>query len=101
MDRLHVWETLELSLQAEEQYTNPYKDVELWVRLTGPQDFDRRVWGFWDGDRSFKVRLTGIHPGTWRSVGGRGDPAKASEAEQDYRAWLLLRRTGGSAWPNC
>ncbi len=42
-----------------------------------------------------------FHPGTWRSVGGRGDPAKASEAEQDYRAWLLLRRTGGSAWPNC
>lgn len=40
-------------------------------------------------------------PSTWQSVGGSGDPAKASEAEQDYRAWILLKRTGGGAWPNC
>jgi hypothetical protein len=39
--------------------------------------------------------------GTWRSVGGRGDPAVAAEAEQDRRAAVLLRRTGGSAWPVC
>jgi hypothetical protein len=38
---------------------------------------------------------------TWRSVGGRGDPARASEREQDYRAAILYRRTRGSAWPNC
>jgi hypothetical protein len=39
--------------------------------------------------------------GTWSAVGGRGDPAAASEAEQDRRAAILLRRTGGSAWPVC
>lgn len=39
--------------------------------------------------------------GTWRSVGGRGDPASAPEAEQDRRAAALLRRSGGSAWPVC
>jgi hypothetical protein len=38
---------------------------------------------------------------TWTSVGGSGDPAAAPEAEQDRRAALLYRRTGGSAWPNC
>jgi Transglycosylase-like domain len=39
--------------------------------------------------------------GTWASVGGSGDPAAAPEAEQDYRAALLLERSGSSPWPNC
>lgn len=39
--------------------------------------------------------------GTWASVGGHGDPASASEREQDYRAALLYRRAGTSPWPVC
>jgi hypothetical protein len=38
---------------------------------------------------------------TWASVGGSGDPAAASEAEQDKRAALLYSRTGPSSWPVC
>jgi hypothetical protein len=39
--------------------------------------------------------------GTWASVGGNGDPAAASEREQDYRAALLLKRDGAGHWPVC
>ena len=39
--------------------------------------------------------------GTWASVGGRGDPAAASEREQDRRAAMLLRRDGSGHWPVC
>jgi hypothetical protein len=39
--------------------------------------------------------------GTWASVGGSGDPAAASVAEQDYRAALLYARSGTSSWPIC
>jgi len=39
--------------------------------------------------------------GTWAAVGGKGDPAHASEAEQDRRAALLLSRGGSSPWPVC
>jgi len=39
--------------------------------------------------------------GTWESVGGSGDPAAASEAEQDYRAALLYTQSGSSPWPIC
>ncbi len=39
--------------------------------------------------------------GTWASVGGRGDPAAASAAEQTYRAALLYSRSGSSPWPVC
>lgn len=38
---------------------------------------------------------------TWRSVGGRGNPARASEAEQDRRAARLYRREGTKPWPVC
>jgi len=39
--------------------------------------------------------------GTWASVGGSGDPAAASEQEQDYRAALLYAQSGSSPWPVC
>lgn len=39
--------------------------------------------------------------GTWESVGGSGDPAAASEREQDYRAALLYAASGSSPWPIC
>ena len=39
--------------------------------------------------------------GTWESVGGSGDPAAASEREQDHRAALLYAASGSSPWPVC
>ncbi len=38
---------------------------------------------------------------TWRGVGGEGDPASASEAEQDRRAADLYEQSGSSPWPSC
>ena len=38
---------------------------------------------------------------TWAAVGGSGNPAAASEAEQDRRAAMLLARAGSGQWPVC
>jgi hypothetical protein len=38
---------------------------------------------------------------TWESVGGSGDPAAASPAEQDMRAQMLYEQSGSSPWPVC
>ncbi len=38
---------------------------------------------------------------TWRSMGGRGDPARASERTQDRMALKLYRRQGTRPWPAC
>lgn len=35
---------------------------------------------------------------TWRSVGGKGKPHRASPAEQDYRALYLYRMRGWQPW---
>jgi uncharacterized protein YabE (DUF348 family) len=39
--------------------------------------------------------------GTWRGVGGTGDPIDASPSEQTYRAKILYSRSGRSPWPVC
>ena len=38
---------------------------------------------------------------TWESVGGTGNPAAASPAEQDRRAAMLYAQAGSSPWPVC
>jgi hypothetical protein len=38
---------------------------------------------------------------TWATVGGKGDPAAASETEQDRRAAILYRKAGPGQWPVC
>ena len=61
---VRVWELQEITLAAARDYANPYAEVECWVELEGP-DFRRRVYGFWDGGRTFKVRLVATQPGQW------------------------------------
>ena len=39
--------------------------------------------------------------GTWRGVGGSGDPAQASVAEQYFRAAKLMHARGSNPWPVC
>jgi peptidoglycan hydrolase-like protein with peptidoglycan-binding domain len=51
---------------------------------------DRRYFGKYQFSRA-----------TWRAVGGRGNPARASEAEQDQRALILYEREGTAPWPVC
>jgi transglycosylase-like protein len=39
--------------------------------------------------------------GTWRGVGGKGDPAQASVREQYFRAAKLMKSRGSNPWPVC
>src|SRR5687767_9426352 len=76
---VHVWEVLEINLATARDYANPYAEVECWVDLEGP-DFRRRVHGFWDGGRVFKVRVVATHAGewSWRVGSNQGDDAGLS-----------------------
>ena len=61
---VHVWEKQELTFNAANAYKNAYLDVIIWVDLTGP-GFNKRIYGFWDGGRTFHLRLVATQPGTW------------------------------------
>jgi len=69
-----VWEKVEITLYAEKSYENPYKKVEVWVDLKGP-GFEKRCYGFWDGDNVFRVRVLASAAGmwSWRSGSNKSD----------------------------
>lgn len=68
-----VWEMQEITLNAVQDYDNPYTDVTCWVELEGPE-FSKRVYGFWDGGNVFKVRVVATKPGEWRWASGSNQP---------------------------
>jgi hypothetical protein len=60
----HTWEKVEITLNADRSYTNPYFEVDVWVDLEGP-GFSKRCYGFWDGGNTYRVRVVATAPGTW------------------------------------
>lgn len=66
---IHVFEIHEITLIASGTYKNPYADVKCWVDLMGP-DFEKRIYGFWDGGQTFKVRIAATNPGKWEWISG-------------------------------
>ena len=66
---VHPWEMQELTFAAEQSYENPYTDVVVWVDLSGPE-FTKKVYGFWDGGNTFRVRLVATQPGEWNWTSG-------------------------------
>jgi peptidoglycan hydrolase-like protein with peptidoglycan-binding domain len=60
------------------------------------------------GGNPTAVSANGVYRGkyqfsreTWRDLGGSGDPAAASEAEQDRMAARLYAQRGSAPWPVC
>lgn len=67
--QVHVWEKVELVLEAQNAYKNPYKEVEVWIDLKGP-DFNKRCYGFWDGENIWKIRIMATDAGMWSWTSG-------------------------------
>ena len=98
---VHVWEKQEVTLTASRDFTNPYTEVTVWVDLSGP-NFQKRVYGFWDGGRTFRVRVVGTAPGTWRwqsgstpadaGLSGKSGSFTATEWSEEEKQQSPLRR---------
>jgi hypothetical protein len=69
---VHIWEKQEITLIAQGEYSNPYMQVDVWVDLEGPE-FKKRCYGFWDGGKTFRVRILATAPGQWHWTSG-SDP---------------------------
>ena len=70
---VHVWEKQELTFTAVRAVANPYTEQAVWIDLQGPA-FSKRIYGFWDGGRTFRVRLLATAPGTWTWRSGSNLP---------------------------
>lgn len=81
-----VWERVEIELGARGPVERAYQDVEVWVELRGP-GFERRCYGFWDGGRTWRVRVMATKPGTWTwRSGSRPEVAGLSGREGAFEA---------------
>ncbi len=109
---IRMWQKYEITLNAHHTYANPYRDVTVWVDLCGP-NFKRRVYGFWDGGSTFRVRVVATEPGewSWRSGATPADPGlcnaegrftavdwtEAEKAENPCRRGFLRATPNGHA----
>jgi hypothetical protein len=59
------WSVYELALTASDAQEDPYIEVDLVGVFSGPNGKSVIVNGFWDGDRTFRVRFTPTVEGTW------------------------------------
>jgi hypothetical protein len=85
--RLHTWEMVEITLLAEKEYNNFYTDVTCWVELDGP-DFSKRIYGFWDGNNIYKVRVVATKPGKWhwKSSSNQSDDKGLNNKQGEFDA---------------
>ena len=70
---IHTWEMQEIILEAKNEYKNYYTDVTCWVDLKGP-GFSKRIYGFWNGDNVYIVRILATKEGLWTWKSGSNQP---------------------------
>jgi hypothetical protein len=59
------WSMHEIALESQRASANPYTNVEVAARFTGPGGVTKDVRGFWDGGLTFKVRFAPTARGEW------------------------------------
>ncbi len=60
------WGRFELTLKSDVFYSNALQDATLTVLFTSPLGETNLVYGFWDGDTTWRVRFSPNQPGHWR-----------------------------------
>lgn len=107
------WQKVEIKLQAANTYAHPYKEVSVWVDLTGP-GFKNRCYGFWDGGSTYRVRVLATKPGEWTWISGSNQAdaglngkrgqfkavawSKAELADNPCRRGMVRATTNGHAF---
>jgi len=74
---LHAWQRWDHALTSTRHYANPYADVILRVRYTGPDGRTFHTFGFWDGGETFRIRCAFPAPGAWKWETDCSDTANA------------------------
>lgn len=97
-------EPSEESLEPEDSLTifgQPYlvtwPTLEMWERMAWCES--RNTWDVDTGNGYYGGLQFAL--GSWQWMGGEGNPADATKAEQIYRANLLWQAQGWNGWPGC
>ncbi|MCI0746571.1 MAG: DUF4038 domain-containing protein [Verrucomicrobia subdivision 3 bacterium] len=59
------WQRFETTLQSAADYTNPVQQASLTATFTSPSGKKHKVYGFWDGEKTWKIRFAPNEKGKW------------------------------------
>ncbi len=76
------WQRLELTFKSSVTYANPLQDAEMRVLFVSPLGETNRVYGFWDGGKTWRVRFQPGFAGRWTYYTMCSDTANAGLHEQ-------------------
>lgn len=76
------WQRLELTLKSSRAYTNALQEAEVRALFISPLGETNRVYGFWDGGKTWRVRYQPTFPGRWTYYTMCSDTANAGLHEQ-------------------
>ncbi len=71
------WGRFELTLKSSVTYSNPLQQAEVRVLFVSPLGETNRVYGFWDGGQTWRVRYQPDFPGRWTYSAMCSDTANA------------------------
>ncbi len=73
-----IWQKWSYTLISTVQYDNPYADVVIKVKYTGPGNHTVNGYAFWDGDSIFRLNCFFPHTGLWEWVTCCSDSTNSS-----------------------
>jgi hypothetical protein len=69
------WQRFELTLKSSVNYPDALQEAEVRVLFVSPLGETNRVYGFWDGGKTWRVRYQPNFPGRWKYYTMCSDPA--------------------------
>ncbi len=76
------WARFEITLKSSRSYSNPLRDAEVRVLFVSPLGETNRVYGFWDGGKTWRVRYQPSFAGRWTYYTMCSDTANSGLHEQ-------------------
>lgn len=59
------WERFERTFESATEYANPVQEASLTALFTSPSGETKKVYGFWDGGKNWRVRFAPNQEGKW------------------------------------
>lgn len=74
-ERVPLWGRFEAAVVRSEDLANPFVDALLTGTVRAPSGATQRIEGFYDGDRTWRIRILASEPGEWRYEASFADGA--------------------------
>src|SRR6185436_10414026 len=60
------WQRYEIKLESVADYGNPVQEAQLAATFTSPKGEMHKVYGFWDGGKTWRIRFLPDETGRWK-----------------------------------